>query len=49
MHKPVQMKPHFSPNACDLLRGLMKSEVTLIQPRKRLADADEVKRHPFFE
>mmetsp|Transcript_27624 Transcript_27624/g.49844 ORF Transcript_27624/g.49844 Transcript_27624/m.49844 type:complete len:130 (+) Transcript_27624:748-1137(+) len=44
MNKPVEMKPHFSPNACDLLRNLMKAD-----PRKRLSNADEVKRHPFFE
>mmetsp|Transcript_27627 Transcript_27627/g.49854 ORF Transcript_27627/g.49854 Transcript_27627/m.49854 type:complete len:130 (+) Transcript_27627:717-1106(+) len=44
MNKPVEMKPHFSPNASDLLRSLMK-----IDSRKRLADAAEVKRHPFFE
>jgi hypothetical protein len=49
MHKPVEMKPHFSPNACDLLRSLMQANVKPKQPRKRLSDAAEVKRHPFFE
>lgn len=49
MNKPVEMKPHFSPNACDLLRSLMKIDVTFTQPRRRLSDCLEVKRHPFFE
>ena len=43
LQKPVQMKSHFSPHLCDLLRNLM-----LIDPARRLADPGVVKRHPFF-
>jgi serine/threonine protein kinase len=49
MNKPVQMKKHFSSNVCDLLIDLLKTDVRLIQPHKRLSNAAEVKRYPFFD
>lgn len=43
LNKPVQPKPHFSPNLSDLIRGLMQ-----VDPAKRLSDPGTVKHHPFF-
>jgi serine/threonine protein kinase len=49
LNRPVEMKPHFSPNVCDLLRDLLKVNVSVTQPRRRLSNAADVKRHPFFD
>lgn len=43
LNKPVQIKPHFSPNSADLIRGLMQ-----VDPVRRLSDPVAVKQHPFF-
>ncbi|CAG9321369.1 unnamed protein product [Blepharisma stoltei] len=44
LSKPVEMKPHFSPAACDILKSLLQ-----VDPRRRLSNANEVKTHQFFE
>ena len=41
--KPVEMKPYFSQNACDLLQRLL-----MIDPKQRLSSAKAVKEHAFF-
>lgn len=41
--KPVEMKSHFSSNACDLLFRLLQ-----IDPKQRLSTAKAVKEHSFF-
>lgn len=43
LNKPIPMLSHFSPDLHDLLMSLMNKD-----PEKRLADADTVKRHPWF-
>jgi len=42
--KPVDMKPHFSAQAVDLLKNLLQ-----VDPRKRLSSTPEIQAHPFFE
>jgi len=43
LEKPVEMKAHFSPEACSLLSGLL-----VVAPGKRLSNANEIKMHQFF-
>ena len=48
VEKPIPMKPYFSPEATSLLKALLERD-----PEKRLGsaddDAEEIKRHPFFQ
>lgn len=44
LSKPVEMKIHFSPQVVDLLRNLLQ-----VEPKRRLQNINEIKKHPFFE
>lgn len=48
VEKPIVMKPYFTEHACSLLKVLLERD-----PKKRIGyseeDAEELKRHPFFE
>ena len=44
LNKPVEMKPHFSMGACDLLFGLLQ-----VEPKKRLKSFSEIKNSAFFD
>lgn len=46
VEKPIEMRPYFQADACDLLTKLLERD-----PAQRLgsiSDAEEIKAHPFF-
>jgi serine/threonine protein kinase len=43
LEKPVEMKPHFTPEACSLLSALL-----VVPPSKRMSNPYDMKRHEFF-
>lgn len=46
--KPLSLKPYFSQEVSDLLLKLLENNVSCTQPRRRLSNSEEIKRHAFF-
>jgi len=44
LEKPLELKPHFSAEACSILSALL-----VVDPKRRLSNPIELKRHEFFK
>ena len=47
LHKPLKLRPHITPNARNLLEGLLQKEKS-IRLGSGVRDAKEIMEHPFF-